>query len=93
MSDGTWLDPWLAIREKTALRNDIQTVADRYSKIQHQAILQLNDLRARQNTSKGTIDGLEFIIRFCGDKGAPLWDKIQQIDTQLYEETERLNHE
>ncbi len=94
MSDQTtWLDPWLHLREMTTSRNDLMTVADRYSRIQRLALEQLNDLRQRSKTTPETLAQLEEIIRFCGDKGQPLWDKLSTLDAKLKEETERLNHD
>lgn len=92
MSDGTWIDPWLALREKTASRNDLLEIADNYAKMQKLAKRQLETLKERPKTSAATIEGLEFIIKFCEARALPLFEKVQTIDVQLYEETERLNN-
>lgn len=93
MSDGTWLDPWLALREKTASRNDLLEIADCYSRMSRLACQQLNRLKDRPKTKKETIDGLRFIIAFCEERHTPLFEKVQQLDVQIFEETERLNNE
>lgn len=93
MSDGAWLDPWLKLREKTAVRNDLAEVADCYSKMRRLALQQYNRLKDRPKTKQETLNGLQRIIEFCDERGQPLWETLQKLDVQIYEETERLNDE
>lgn len=93
MANTTWLDPWLKLREKTAVRNDLTTVADRYSKMRRLALAQYNDLRERPKTRQATLDGLLGIIKFCDDLGAPLWQRLEMMEAEIHEETERLENE
>lgn len=93
MTDQTWLDPWLKIREKTSHRNELLQIADRYSKMQRLAMAQLAELRKRPKSRPDTLAGLEEIIRFCGERGQPLFDKVAVLDAELAQETEALNHD
>lgn len=93
MSDGTWLDPWLKLREKTEVRNDIAEIADTYAKLSRLACQQLNRLKERPRTTAGTIDGLASIILFCDERAKPLFAKLATIEAELAEETEKLNHD
>jgi hypothetical protein len=92
MTDIT-IDPWLKLREKTEVRNDIATVADHYAKIQKLALAQLELFKGRKTVRQDTIDGLEFMVKFCEQKAMPLFENLQKLDVELYEMTERLNNE
>lgn len=93
MSDGAWIDPWLKLREKTEVRNDIAEIASGYAKMSRLACQQLNRLKERPRTTQGTIDGLAQIILFCDERSKPLFAKLATLEAEIAEETERLNHD
>lgn len=93
MSDGTWIDPWLKLREKTEVRNDLAEIADTYARMSRLAVKQLNRLKVRPRSTAGTIDGLASIILFCDERSKPLFEKLALIEAEIAEETERLNHD
>ncbi len=93
MAEQTWLDPWLKLREMTAQRNDVQTVADRYSKLERLALAQLNDLRQRPNTRQSTIVTLTKFYEFAHSQAEWLWSEVVKLETALEQETERVNTE
>lgn len=86
-------DPYLKVREKTAQRNDVQTVADRYSKMSRLALAQLNDLRQREGTRQATIVSLTKFYEFAHNEAERLWPMVVQLDTEITEEMECLQNE
>lgn len=93
MADKTWLDPWLEIREKTSVRNDIHDVAETYNKMSRLALQQLNRLKDRPKTRQDTLSGLASIIAFCDERANPLFERLAALDCEISAMTERLNHE
>lgn len=93
MAEQSWLDPWLAIRDKTQVRNDIQEVAETYNKMSRLALQQLNRLKDRPKTRQDTLAGLASIIAFCDERANPLFERLTALDCEISDMTERLNHE
>lgn len=93
MADKTWLDPWLEIRDKTSLRNDILEVAETYNRMSRLALKQLNRLKERPKTRQDTLTGLTSIVAFCDERATPLFERLAALDCEISDMTERLNHE
>ncbi len=88
----TWLDPWLKLREKTSQRNDLFDLADRYSKMARLARQQYVALKDRPKSSKETLEGLIGIAEFAEARSKPLFDLATKLETELREESERLQN-
>ena len=90
---GTWIDPYLKVREKTLERNFVYDVMTRYGKMafyarqQHEALCQQPKVRAK------TLEFLVSINDRCAELMEPLNEVLNALDAELSDMTARLENE